>query len=93
MIGQGVPNLNPPHDKWRCKECDHICNTTELLHAANPFDPTDTVTGCPQCKSIDSMSAACAIEGCNHWGTCGGTHKDGVYRTTCFKHADWMRHD
>jgi hypothetical protein len=78
------------HDRWKCRECDHICTGAEMLTAPNPFADTAEVHGCPKCRAVESLSAACAIEGCGRDGTCGGPGSDGVYRTTCYEHADWL---
>lgn len=81
------------HDRWKCRECGHICTTAEMLTAPNPFADTAEICGCPDCKAVESLSAACAIEGCKRDGTCGGHGADGVYRTTCYEHADWLHKD
>jgi hypothetical protein len=78
------------HDRWKCAECDSICTGAEMLTAPNPFADTDEVRGCPNCKAAESLSAACAVDGCTRDGTCGGPGADGVYRFTCYEHADWM---
>lgn len=79
------------HDRWKCKECGHICRQSEVLTAPSPFADTYELVGCPHCKSAESLHAACAIEGCTKDGSCGGPGNDGVYRQTCYEHADWMK--
>ena len=79
------------HQRWKCRECDHICTASELLEAPNPFADTTSVTGCPYCKAVESMFVACSTAGCTKDGTCGGPGADGVYRLTCYEHAVWTR--
>jgi hypothetical protein len=80
------------HEKWRCKECDHVCTNATMLTAPNPFNSEWVIHGCPECKAVDQLVAACAAEGCYADASCGCTHKDGVYRHTCHRHADWIAH-
>lgn len=79
------------HDRWKCAECDHICTQAELLEAPNPFCDTYQIVGCPNCKAVESLEAACAIEGCKKLGTCGGPGADGIYRFTCYEHSSPAR--
>lgn len=65
--------------------CGWRGNSVELLTATNPFDDTDTITGCPSCKSIDSCVNACDEPECWQQATCGTPTATG-YRTTCGKH-------
>lgn len=78
------------NNRWKCEECDHICTTAERLTAPNPFADTDEISGCPNCKAVQSLEVACATVGCTRLGTCGGKGADGVYRFTCYEHADWL---
>lgn len=39
--------------KYRCEECYEVCS--EPLIAVNPFDSDDRITGCPHCKSANSL--------------------------------------
>jgi len=43
--------------RWLCEECGHVSET--YLSAPNPFDDDDVVIGCENCKSVDSLIAAC----------------------------------
>lgn len=73
-------------ERWSCKEClKWIGATGELLTAPNPFDPDDTIYGCPQCKSIDSMIQVCDEPGCTSVAS-GGTPHPGGYKMHCHKH-------
>lgn len=60
-------------EKWRCKECDQICVTP--LSAVNPFDEGDVISGCPNCKDVNTLEQACQFDGCKQnasIGTPGG---------------------
>lgn len=35
-----------------CSECWWYGENTEVLTAQNPFDPGQSITGCPGCKSV-----------------------------------------
>lgn len=67
------------HRRWKCKQCDHICRSADLLHAPHPFDKDDVVVGCPNCKSVDSFTAACDVDGCRHESSSGTPTTDGSY--------------
>lgn len=56
-----------------------------MLTAANPFDPKDTIAGCPHCKSINTLEEACDEPGCWRPSTCG-IPTSGGYRRTCSEH-------
>lgn len=57
----------------------------EALTAPNPFEPTETVSGCPECLGIDTIVYACDEPDCWKSATCGTPTKEG-YRSTCGKH-------
>ena len=71
--------------KVRCEECNWIGDEEEILTAKNPFEETETITGCPKCKSVDSLRIACDEPGCVEFSSCGTLTKEG-YRNTCYKH-------
>lgn len=73
-------------EKWVCKECDQT--VFEHLSAPNPFDATDTVSGCPCCKSVNSLLQACQYPGCNQ--PASGGYPNGLgyrYAWLCYKHS------
>ena len=76
--------------RWRCECCDETSLESELLTAPSPFDPEETLTGCPRCLSADGFEMLCEIGDCQKTATCGGPALDGVYRQTCGAHADWL---
>ena len=70
-------------DKWKCREC--AVTVTEYLTAPNPFDATDSIIGCPNCKCVDSLEGVCDEHGCNQISSCGFPTET-RYRRTCGKH-------
>ena len=77
--------------RWRCDGCRKVSSDSELLTAPNPFNPDDTLTGCPHCFACDQFDMLCSTPGCNLLATCGGPGADGAYRQTCGDHAYWVR--
>jgi hypothetical protein len=71
--------------KVKCAECDWGGVESVILTAPNPFDPSDTVNGCPKCHSVDSIVYACDEDGCWDDASCG-TPTPAGYRSTCGKH-------
>lgn len=65
--------------------CNWRGTDAEVLHAPNPFDPEDEISGCPKCKEINSIYRACDEPGCWDRVSCGTTTPNG-YRQTCGKH-------
>ena len=57
----------------------------DVLSAPNPFDPEDDLTGCPECKGVNTIVPACDEPGCWEEVTCGAPTPSG-YRQTCGKH-------
>ena len=76
--------------RWQCDDCGAITLGAELLRAKNPFDETDTIIGCPNCKSVSGFIEICDEPGCTNEATCGFPVDDafGFYRRTCLEH--WM---
>lgn len=50
--------------KYVCTERRCGWRGEHYLSVPNPFEPADTVTGCPGCKSIDTIVNACDVPGC-----------------------------
>jgi hypothetical protein len=71
--------------KTICLECDWKGTDADLLIAPSPFDPEDTLSGCPKCKSVDCFRVACDFTGCWKEATAGTPTKAG-YRHTCYLH-------
>ena len=77
---------------WECKLCNARTPEPALLRAQSPFDPDDTLTGCPECKQCDDgFALLCDEPGCTSEAGCGwptGDESDvwGGYRNTCYKH-------
>lgn len=70
-------------NKWKCQECAVV--VSEYLVAPNPFDATDSIIGCPNCKSVNSLLEVCDEPGCAEYSSCGFPTPTG-YRRTCGKH-------
>lgn len=73
-------------EKVLCPECHWHGLNSEALSAPNPFDLKNVVTGCPRCKSVDSLLVACDEPGCWRETSCGTPTPLG-YRRTCSTHA------
>ncbi len=72
--------------RWRCKDCNHITPSHAILRTTNPFDASDTISGCPNCRQVESFELICDEPGCDSLARCGWPTKNG-YRQTCFRHA------
>ena len=68
-----------------CSECGQKTAESELLTAPNPFNPEDTICGCPKCLSAGEFVGACDEPGCNEESSMGTPTPTG-YRHTCYKH-------
>lgn len=77
--------MDQPTKYWRCQDCDEISVESSLLTAPSPFDPRQTITGCPHCKSAEGFDSICDEPGCRREANCGMNHgpKHGGYRATC----------
>jgi hypothetical protein len=72
-------------DKWLCRDCGETCTT--LLSAENPFEIGDTISGCPHCRSVESLEGACQIGDCKRPASGGHPGGHGFrYIWTCWKH-------
>ena len=60
--------------------------SSQMLVAQNPFDETDEVKACPQCRELyHECYRACDEPDCWEAVTCG-TRTAGGYRNTCSEH-------
>lgn len=78
--------------RWKCNACGTVTLEPELLTAPSPFDDTDLLTACPNCKQCDEgfellcdESGCDAVAGCG-WPTRNNADEWGGYRNTCGKH-------
>ena len=71
---------------WRCVNCLGCFWEGDLLTARSPFDPDETLTGCPNCKTVDDFERVCDEPGCARTAS-NGFPVDGGYRHTCFEHG------
>jgi hypothetical protein len=73
----------------RCNACDHEMSIRSLLTATNPFDPADTIYGCPHCcQCTEGFTMLCDENGCHRDVTSGWPSPAG-YRHTC--HIHWEK--
>ena len=77
--------------RWQCQECMEITHEDNFLKAPNPFDPADTLSGCPACKAIDQWRDVCDEAGCNELASCGFPDDVVRYRRTCYEHSAFKR--
>ena len=77
--------------KMACTDCDWMGSDKDHLLADNPFDPTDHIVGCPQCKSVNTMVELCDEPDCHRISSCGFPTDDGGYRRTCFDHSKFKQ--
>lgn len=77
-------------DRVFCDSCGWRGLQSEMLTAPNPFDADETVNGCPNCKSVDTLITTCDEPGCWRETSCGTPTPTG-YRRTCGQHAPWRK--
>lgn len=76
--------------RWRCGSCGTITLEFALLTAQSPFDETDILTACPECKWVGDFDEICDEPGCTEEASCWFRVADeafGDYRRTCNKHG------
>ena len=74
--------------KWVCQECLEV--TDSPLFANNPFDPSSTVTGCPVCRSANTLTQACQVSGCKNQASGGYPNHYGFkYIFACHEHSPY----
>lgn len=71
--------------RWLCGQCESIVADDTLLSATNPFDPTETIYGCPRCLGVGGFTLLCDVDGCEAKASCGFPTVKG-YRQTCGQH-------
>jgi hypothetical protein len=84
-----LSNITMRQRKWICQECNLI--STEFLTAPSPFDPADTVIGCPHCHAVNAIVQVCEHDGCKQIATCGSPTPEGYIRT-CGQHFPGRDH-
>jgi hypothetical protein len=78
------------NSRWRCKECNGICDNDQLLWGKSPFSDTG-LCGCPHCKSVECVEQLCDEPGCLESATCGWPTGNGGYRRTCYAHSKFAK--
>lgn len=73
--------------KLRCevRRCTWHGLDSEVLTAPDPFDAGEQLTGCPKCKSVNTLREVCDEPDCWEFSSCGTPTAKG-YRRTCHKH-------
>jgi hypothetical protein len=71
--------------KWKCQSCDFCADSKTFLTAESPFDPLETIYGCPDCRMTNTIEVACDYSGCKEQSTCGTPSPDGYLRL-CGRH-------
>lgn len=77
-----MTNSNP---EVGCCECGWQGLSDDRLLAENPFERSETIFGCPDCKETGCFRIMCDEPGCEEFVTCGTPTGDG-YRNTCGRH-------
>lgn len=67
------------------RKCNWKGLEKDILTVPNPFEPRDTINGCPSCKNVDTIIYACDEPGCWEAVACGTSTPQG-YRSTCGEH-------
>lgn len=80
-----MPTKHP--SRWRCTDCHWVGVAKQFLRAPSPFDAHDDLTGCPKCKSAETMEMLCDEPDCSNLYSQGWQGDDG-YRYTCHEHGD-----
>lgn len=87
---------NSPEKVFVCGVCDMEVMQKDMLHAPSPFDPEETLIGCPHCKVCSgegSWDEQCEVEGCGRGATCGTPLKGGGYLRCCGIHYREVQKD
>ena len=69
----------------RCSECCWTGDRSAVLEGLNPFDSTQVVEACPDCKEINRLEIACHVSDCPKLGEYGAPTPDG-YVLSCHEH-------
>jgi hypothetical protein len=85
--------VSKPTKKRICKSCGWYGLDSEVLTAISPFDPDDVISGCPQCKEINTIMLACWAQDCWEEVTMGAFTRDGTYQMLCSKHGREAREE
>lgn len=86
-IDEAVAKDLAANRKVKCDEshCDWTGRQNMILCGPHPFDPDDTVYGCPKCKEINTLIYVCDEPGCWADISSGMPTPEG-YRNTCHNH-------
>lgn len=56
---------------WLCKGCEWSGQSKDLLTAPSPFDSSDIMSACPNCKNYENLVNMCDEPGCRREAGCG----------------------
>jgi len=72
-------------DRWYCENCGYV--DTQFYTCPNPFAPEGAeLTGCMNCRGVNTLLAACHTGDCNELATDVCTRSDGGVAYSCSKH-------
>ena len=72
--------------RWKCLECGHKFYTWQFFTATSPFDENDTLSACPECKTVQRAEELCEEHGCELTASCGTPFGAGGYKRHCHLH-------
>lgn len=70
-------------DRVKCCYCQAVSDLKDLLNAPNPFDPSETLTGCPVCRQPADFVSTCHF--CDQ-ACVGGMKVGDQYYVLCSEH-------
>lgn len=87
---KGESTLPEPPNVYRCSECAARVPHMKALQAPSPFEPSEILFACPRCKEVNTLEAACVVDGCHNYTSMGVPNRGGYrYVRLCSKHAGW----
>ena len=69
-----------------CRECGWVGESHEALRAPHPFAEEGEIAGCPACREVERMGAACDVPSCSMQAT-SGLMVEGAYKLLCSYHG------
>jgi hypothetical protein len=72
-------------ERWYCSECGKV--SEHYLTGLHPFLEGQDISGCPNCRNVETLVVACYHPGCPNKATGGYPRGHGFrYVWTCFEH-------
>ena len=72
-------------NRWYCTFCEKVSLDHDLLKTDHPFLKGETLAGCPHCREVEQMTAACWK--CENKAVGGTIFPAGDYRFYCAQHG------